>query len=638
MQPTAAQILQQYWGYSSFRPLQQDIIEAVHKRADVLALLPTGGGKSVCYQIPALMRDGICIVISPLIALIKDQVAALNNKGILALSIYTGMHYNEVKQTLLNAAHGDYKFLYVSPERLGTDLFLEYLPAIKPSLIVVDEAHCISQWGYDFRPAYLKINLLRDELPGVNVIAVTASAIPQVQKDITQKLAFSSNSRLFKQSFVRHNISYSCFSPQSRQQKLLQVLQNVQGTSIVYCSSRKRTQEIAAFLRSHHITADHYHAGMKAEEKDINQQKWLEGKLPCMVCTNAFGMGIDKPNVRVVVHYDVPDSLEHYYQEAGRAGRDGKRAYAVLLHDNLQQAALKEKLNLRYPTYDFLKKLYMDLMNFLKIPAGSGEGTNHDFDVAVFAHNFKYNILQATYGIKCLADEGLLVFEESASRPSAIEFICSKTDLDDLYIQQPALGEIAKALLRNYAGIFDYPASVYEGLLAGFLKMAVADIHKLLAELHHRRIINYKPRTAQQQLYLLLNRMYADAFKVDIKKLHERKSFHENRVGGMINYCNENKLCRNNMISHYFGDDHAKNCGICDNCINMIREKNADNQYSQLAVKILALLGDAPANFNDIKKKLPGTTDAQVWDALYFLEAELRIQVDASGYFQVTGN
>ncbi|HQW85396.1 MAG TPA: ATP-dependent DNA helicase RecQ, partial [Ferruginibacter sp.] len=348
-------ILKKYWGFSSFRPLQQEIIEAVLQKKDALALMPTGGGKSICFQVPAMAMEGICLVISPLIALIKDQVETLQRKGINTLAIYSGMHFTEIKKTLQNAAYGNYKFLYLSPERLQTQLFKEFLPAIKPALIVVDEAHCISQWGYDFRPSYLRIATIREELPSVPIIALTASATAKVQLDICEQLLFSKNYKKFQQSFERPNLSYSVFNPTAKQTKLLEIINNTSGSALVYCKSRKQTQQIAEMLHMHKLSADFYHAGLSNEERNKKQEQWIKNKIRIMVCTNAFGMGIDKPDVRVVVHYDVPDCIENYYQEAGRAGRDGKRSYAVLLYNYGETDALQLKAKIKFPAPEEVK-------------------------------------------------------------------------------------------------------------------------------------------------------------------------------------------------------------------------------------------------------------------------------------------
>ncbi len=622
----ALKILKKYWGHDAFRPLQEDIIDAVIAGHDVLALLPTGAGKSVCFQIPGLLREGLCIVVSPLIALIKDQVESLQAKGIAALSIYSGMHYNEVKQTLQNAAFGDYKFLYVSPERLQTEVFLEFLPAIKPSLIVVDEAHCISQWGYDFRPAYLKIAALRDELPGVNIIAVTASATPEVQTDICKQLIFEENHKQFQQSFVRNNISYSCFAPPARQVKLLEILQNVNGTSIVYCSSRKHTQEIARLLQQNKISASYYHAGLDAAIREKNQNEWLSGKISCMVCTNAFGMGIDKPNVRTVVHYDVPESIENYYQEAGRAGRDGQRAYAVLLFEEPQLSALKEKIKLKFPGEQYIKEVYVGLMNHLQVAAGGGADESFDFDVSLFAQYFKFNILQASFALKALQDEGLISYNEVFFKPSTVGFSCSRADLNELAQIQPTLEEITKGLLRSYEGIFDFPCVIYESLLAKLLRQPREVVVSQLQQLHQMQIIHYKPTSDRQQIYLLKNRMYSDSFKIDIVKIEARKVFYQERIDAMILYVRDKLHCRNVQIAAYFADTSTLACGVCDNCINNRKEGSKENTYAFLLPAIKNILEKSEVEIEHLFSQLKMTKKQSIWNALKLMETELIIE------------
>jgi ATP-dependent DNA helicase RecQ len=498
--PDIHQILKQYWGHDSFRPLQEDIIQAVLDEKDVLALLPTGGGKSLCFQIPALAKDGICLVISPLIALMKDQVQNLKNKGINALSIYSGMSFLEIKKTLQNAIHGNYKFLYVSPERLESSLFLEYLPAMNISLIAVDEAHCVSQWGYDFRPPYLRIAALREQIPGVPLIALTASATLEVQNDICEKLLFSPTHKRYQQSFERPNLSYSIFKVASKQNKVIEILKKVKGTAIVYCKNRKHTKDVADLLKLNNISADHYHAGLSNDERNNKQEQWINNSTRVIVCTNAFGMGIDKPDVRTVVHYDVPDCLENYYQEAGRAGRDGKRSYAVLLYSNKELADLFEQVNIRYPAKEEIKKVYTAVMNHLQIAAGSGEGMTFDFDITGFAKIFKLNILSATYAIKTLELEEIIRYNEVFFKPSTLVFTCERNELSEFENEHPELDDIIKGLLRSYEGIFDFPASISEMHLSKFIRSDSKQIISDLIKLKNFGIIEYTPQKDKPQI------------------------------------------------------------------------------------------------------------------------------------------
>ena len=632
---TAQETLKKYYGYDAFRPLQEDIINAVLAKNDTLAILPTGGGKSICFQIPALMNEGLCLVISPLIALIKDQVENLKKKGIGALAIYSGMSFNDVKQTLQNASFGNYKFLYVSPERLETKLFLEYLPALKPSLIAVDEAHCISQWGYDFRPSYLRIANLREELPDVPVIALTASATLIVQDDICKNLLFKKESKRFQQSFARPNLSYSVFKPVAKENKLLEILQNVKGSSIVYCKSRKQTSVVAELLRINNINADFYHAGLPAEKRTAKQDDWVNNKIRTIVCTNAFGMGIDKPDVRVVVHYEVPDCVENYYQEAGRAGRDGKRAYAVLLHSAKETDDLLYKIETKYPSLPKLKMIYLALMNHLQIAAGTGEGLSFDLDIAVFAQNFKLNVLEATYGIQALAQEGLFSFNEMMFKQSTVEFCVNKTDLEEFEKQHEKLEPILKGLLRSYEGIFDFPCIVYENLLAKFIKISVEQLKNALQELHRNGIINYKAATEKPQIFLLKNRMYYDDFFIDNKAMILRKSEASKRAKAMVFFVNNNAKCRSGIISAYFGEQNTTDCGICDNCINNTEAKLPAEEFKKVSEKIIMLLKTESLSYKDILKKLKPLRERSVWLVISFLLAEEEVFTDNDNLLSV---
>jgi ATP-dependent DNA helicase RecQ len=628
---TPREILKQYWGYDDFRPMQEDIINAVLKRKDTLALLPTGGGKSICFQVPALAKEGICLVVSPLIALMKDQVENLKRKGILALAVYSGMSFLEVKKTLQNAAYGNYKFLYVSPERLETNLFLEYLPVMNINLIAVDEAHCVSQWGYDFRPPYLRIANLRGSLPNVPVLALTASATKIVQDDICGKLLFGKTQQRFQQSFERPNLSYSVFNTAAKQNKLLEILKNVPGTAIVYCKSRKHTKDITDLLRMNHINADFYHAGLNNEERNKKQESWVCGKTRVIVCTNAFGMGIDKPNVRVVVHYGVPDCLENYYQEAGRAGRDGKKAYAVLLYGNKETEDLQEQTNVRYPAEAEIKQTYTALMNHLQVPAGSGEGMNYDLDMATFTAAFKLNALNATYAIKVLEQDDIISFNEMIFKPSTVLVIANRDDLTEFEYLHPELEPLLKGLLRSYEGIFDFPAMINEAQLAKFVKQDIILVKEGLKQLHHYGMIMYSPQNEKPQVTLLKNRMYADSYSVNIAAHLERKRNFEKRVAAMLNYATNTTICRGKLIGTYFNAPIPNDCGICDNCINQKAIVLSAEEFENIATDILQLIKNNPLPVKDIQQHLRSIKKEKLWKVINFLLAENKIASTKNG-------
>lgn len=628
---TSQQILKAYWGYDTFRPLQQDIIDAVLEGKDVLALLPTGGGKSICFQVPALAKEGICLVVSPLIALMKDQVENLKRRGINALAVYSGMSFLEVKKTLQNAAYGNYKFLYVSPERLETSLFLEYLPAMNVSLIAVDEAHCVSQWGYDFRPPYLRIADVRAQLPGVPVLALTASATQIVQDDICDRLLFGKMQQRFQQSFERPALSYSVFNVASKQNKLLEILQQVPGTAIVYCKSRKHTKDVTELLRMNKINADFYHAGLSNEERNKKQENWIQNKTRVIVCTNAFGMGIDKPDVRVVVHYEVPDCLENYYQEAGRAGRDGKRAYAVLLYNDKELENLQQQSNIRYPAAEDIKKIYIALMNHLQVAAGSGEGRSFDLDISTFTAAFKLSLLPTTYAIKALEQDDVLSFNEIIFKPSTAMVTAGREDLTEFEKIHPELEPMIKGLLRSYEGIFDFPAMINEAQLAKFLRKDIAAVKKELKQLHEYGIIMYSPQNEKPQVTLLKNRMYADSYAVNTTTHLQRKKNFEQRIAAMLEFVKDTHSCRSKLIAAYFNAPVIKDCGICDNCINQKALTVSTEEFERISSAIQQLIKDSPLPVKDIQQHLKTVTKEKLWKVINYLMAENKITADKEG-------
>ena len=566
------QILKEHFGYPAFRPLQEEIIQSILEGKDTLALLPTGGGKSVCYQVPALCMPGICLVVTPLIALMKDQVMQLRRRNISALAIHSGMAFFEVKKALENATTGHFKFLFVSPERLQTRLFLEYLPGMPINLLAVDEAHCISQWGYDFRPPYLRIAELREELDKVPVLALTASATPEVAKDICDKLGMEKPA-VFTQSFARPNISFSAFETPHKLNKLLDILNSVPGSALVYCRNRKLTREIAMWLSQQGISASFYHAGLSSEDRTIRQEEWIRSKTRVMACTNAFGMGIDKPDVRVVVHIGPPDNLEDYYQEAGRAGRDGKKSYAVLLYTQAGIADLEEGVNKKYPPIPVIREVYQAVANFLQLPTGSGEGQYYDFDLARFCERFKQNPVTTTNALQTLAAEGYISFSESVFIPSRLGFKCSKEYIYQFEKEQPALDPMIKTLLRTYEGIFDNEVNISERTLARLLRLEVADVLSQLNSLAFYQLVHYIPKKDSPQVFFPYNRIPADQLSINQKAYGERKQRHLHRVKAMISYANGN-TCRSKAMQHYFGEKEASECGTCDYCLAKKRQES----------------------------------------------------------------
>jgi len=628
------EILKQYWGYDTFRPLQEDIIQSVLSGKDTLALLPTGGGKSLCFQVPALARDGLCLVISPLIALMKDQVENLRKKGITAFAIYSGMSRKDVVNTLTVAMESNCKFLYVSPERLETQLFKEYLPSLGVRLIAVDEAHCISQWGYDFRPSYLRIAALREELPRVPVLALTASATNEVQLDICTQLHFSKHI-VFRQSFERPNLSYSVFDVDVKINKLREILERVPGSSIVYCKSRRRTKEISDVLKMHGLSTDYYHAGLLPEDRSSKQESWIKDLTRIIVSTNAFGMGIDKPAVRTVVHIDTPDCLENYYQEAGRAGRDGKKAYAVLLYNEREIAALQLLPDIHFPSIENIRIVYQALMNFLQVPSGHGEGRYFDFDLSSFIKTFKLDGLLVTYSLKALEQEELLSFNEQVFIPSKLGFNCSKEEISAFEKNSPALEPVIKTLLRTYAGIFDQPVAVHEKNIAYLLRKEIVQVVAELQQLQRFGIIRYQPQKDSPQLYFIHNHIKSEDLQINQVNYRKRKEQYKKRIDALVEYIKTETQCRSQYIAHYFGDDEAKPCGVCDNCL---RQKNlhlSTEEFEKIQDQLIKLVQSKPVHAKDLLQHLPGINKEKAWKVINHLQAENRLVVDGNGMVQL---
>jgi ATP-dependent DNA helicase RecQ len=631
---TSHEILNQYWGFKSFRPLQEEIISSVLEGKDSLALMPTGGGKSLCYQIPGLTKQGLCLVISPLIALMKDQIQQLRRKNITAFAIYSGMSRKEVINTLKVAGDSNCKFLYVSPERLETNLFKEYLPGLNINLVAVDEAHCISQWGYDFRPSYLRIAALRQELAGIPILALTASATLEVQDDICEKLEFKEKN-IFRQSFERPNLSYSVFSVDSKINKIIEILKNVPGSSIVYCKTRKRTKEISELLQMQNITSNYYHAGLTSEDRIIRQDEWINNKSRVIICTNAFGMGIDKPDVRTVIHADMPDCLENYYQEAGRAGRDGSRSYAVLLQDESDLHELEQLPTERFPLLEEIRNVYQSIANYLQIPTGEGAGNYYDFDISDFLRKFKLNSNTVVYGLKALEQEGWLAFNEVVFRQSTVRFTTDKDYLYEFERSNPTLEEVIKSLLRVYEGIFDYPATISETVLSGLLRIPAEEIKKQLLQLDQAGIIDYEQQKEGPQLLILRARIKKEDLQINMRSYELRKEKFSRRCRKMIAYAREKRICRSQFIGKYFGDIALKPCGVCDNCLRMKAVSLSKEEFESLNHRILNTVKYEPLHTRDLLVKLSGIKKEKAWKVLEFLQSENKIDVDDKGWVKL---
>ena len=631
---TALQILEKYWGHNQFRPLQGGIIDAVVSEKDVLALLPTGGGKSICFQVPALLKDGMCLVISPLIALMQDQVSNLQEKGIEAAVIHSGMSFMAVKETLQACTSGAYKFLYLSPERIESNLFKEYLPALDISLIAVDEAHCIAQWGYDFRPPYLRIAALRNELPGVPVIALTASATKEVEADIIEKLSFKAYA-IFRQPYIRPALSYSYFEVESKINKTLEIINNVKGAGIVYCNTRKQTKDISELLQLQKISADFYHAGLSADERQKKQKKWMVGETRIMVCTSAFGMGIDKDDVRTVIHYEMPDCLENYYQEAGRAGRDGKKAYAVLLATKPDITKARKLNETRFPAIDTIKNIYQSIANYLQLPVGIGEGGYYNFNLLEFCNNFKLDIPVVTQTLKVLEQEGHIQFSENIFLPTQVSFICCKESLENFQEAYPVFEPLIKALLRSYQGIFDNRISIFEKRMAGICKQSIETIQNQLQQLAGMGIIEYLPQKETPQIHFLLNRAPAAFLHIDQDQYLARKEAFTTRINTLINFAIQPGSCRSVFIGNYFGDTDTSACGICDYCLAQKKSKLESAAFSSIEQQLYTLLTKSPSPIDQLLMTLGKEKEEAAWEVLHFLESENRLIMNEDGTIQL---
>jgi len=565
MSPDIKELLLKYWGYSAFRPLQEDIIRSVLNGNDTLALLPTGGGKSVCFQVPALALNGVCLVISPLIALMKDQVEQLRSRGVTASAIYSGMSNSETELILDNCQHGHTKLLYLSPERLLSETLRERLAYIKVSFIAVDEAHCISQWGYDFRPSYLRIAEIKALYPDVVIAAFTATATPLTRDDIIKKLEFKKH-QVFTGSFNRDNLSYRVYHADDKPGRLVEILKNSNGSAIVYARSRKATSDISGFLNKIGISADYYHAGIAMALRNKKQHDWIRNKTRVMVATNAFGMGIDKSDVRVVVHMNIPDSLEAYYQEAGRAGRDGGNSYAIVLYQNQDISELRKRPAASFPPVNEIRKLYTAVCNFLGVPIGAGNGISYDFELTRFLATYELKPLPALACLRVLEAEGLFELSDSVFIPSRIHFVGSQEDLYRFRVESPRFDPLIKVILRSTEGAFEQFVNISEPDLAKKISTKTEDIIKSLIYLDNLGVIQYAQRKDTPQLTFLNERIPSEHIEFDFAFYHKRRQLYETRIESVVNYATQHHTCRNVMLLAYFGEIADVRCGNCDYC------------------------------------------------------------------------
>ncbi|WP_232825931.1 RecQ family ATP-dependent DNA helicase [Chitinophaga alhagiae] len=629
---TAHSILHKFWGYQQFRPLQEDIIASIAAGRDTLALLPTGGGKSVCFQVPAMMQEGLCLVVTPLIALMKDQVENLNKRGIPAFAIYAGMQTRDVEKVLALAREGDIKFLYVSPERLQSKRFQWYCEVLPVRLIAVDEAHCISQWGYDFRPAYRQIATIREHFPSAPILALTATATPKVREDICRQLQLR-NPAVFVKSFARANLSYSVVEEEGKPARMKQILDKVPGSAVIYCRNRRQTKEIAALLGAQGISASYYHAGLTSAERTARQEAWINNETRVMVCTNAFGMGIDKPDVRMVIHADVPDSLEAYYQEAGRAGRDEEKAYAVMLYNHRNLEELKARIPLQFPAMEEIRAIYQAVVNYLQVPVGA-EGVYYDFDINDFVKRFGVNITLAFSTLRILEQEGVWQLSESVYIPSKVEFATSRDVLFEYEDRQPDLSPLIQALLRTYQGIFDNPVPVFEKQIARIMRVGEEDVAHDLQLLHKQAIIRYYPKKDQPQLCFLEERLPAQHLRVNMVLLEQRKKALEERIAAITAYARNNNQCRTQQLVAYFGEKDAQPCGVCDVCVKKEKGGLQSKEFGRLTTAIMAAL-NGKISLQALMEKVDAE-ESRVLETLQFLVAEGFVLRDEDGMLSAT--
>lgn len=624
-------ILRQYWGYDDFRGIQLDIIKSIGAGHDTLGLMPTGGGKSITFQVPTLAQTGLCLVITPLISLMKDQVSNLRNRGIKAAAIYSGMSRSDVVTALENCIFGDYKFLYISPERLSSELFLTKVRRMPVILITVDEAHCISQWGYDFRPSYLQIATIRKLFPQIPVLALTATATPPVVDDIQERLAFR-QPNVFRMSFERSNLSYVVRQSENKQAELLHILQSVPGSAVVYTRSRRGTKDIAQWLQTEGIASLHYHAGLSNIDKDLRQRSWQEGETRVMVATNAFGMGIDKADVRIVVHMDVPDSIEAYFQEAGRAGRDGKQAYAVLLYNKGDRTKMLRRIPDTFPDKDYIREIYEQLAYFFQLAMGDGQNVTYEFNLEKFCRRFKRFPVPVISSLQILTQAGYIQFAEDEENRSRILFLLSRDELYRLHGTSPDSERVMQELLRNYGGLFADYVYIEEELLAQRCGLSTHRIYELLVGLTRQRILHYIPRKRTPHITYTTRRIDKERLHIGPEVYEERRTRYEERIRSIVHYCEDEQSCRSVLLLNYFGEQATHHCGKCDLCIQKHRKNTPVTNEQKLHNALRQVLADGKTHA-PTELLLPGYTTDQIKETLSWWVSEGIITVE-NGLFR----
>jgi len=627
----AKQILIKYWGHTNFRPMQEEIIQSVLAMKDTLALLPTGGGKSVCFQIPCLMQDGICIIISPLISLMKDQVEHLKSKGLKSVAITSGMSKNEVDVALGNCIYGNYKFLYLSPERLQNKMVQERIRQMNVNLITVDEAHCISEWGYDFRPSYLHIAEIREVIPNVPILALTATATADIIDDIQEKLLFSEK-HLLQSSFVRENLSYVVINTENKKTKLVKILNHFKSSAIVYVGSRKETKEITQLLRTHNISSDYYHAGLDMDIRNQKQEKWTHNEIRIMVATNAFGMGIDKENVRVVVHINTPTSLEAYFQEAGRAGRDGKLAYAILLTNKSDVIDLNRFVLSQFPSVQEIRDCYQKIADYFHIAVDTAEGESFEFDINDFCERYNLKTYKTYNILKYLEKEEFIKLTDSIHSPSKLHFIVDNTELYRFQVANVHYDSFIKLLLRSYSGLFENYVTINEQTLSSRFNSPPTQVVDLLEKLQQLEILKYLPRTNAPKLIFTKNRAEVSTIRISEEILEKRKKLKKQKMESIIAYTENSTICRTQQLLEYFGEENNYKCGQCDVCVERNKLDISDLEFEKIKKYLQNILSEKAMISSEIINPITDVREEKVLKVLQWLLDNGKIKLTENKY------